>query len=77
MDIETSDIVTCLRDFKLSSYSYLVLSGEAPENAVSIISRSYFNIVVLLVSPFADRAVVGQNSLLIGSVFQLCVHLTV
>jgi len=55
----------------------IFLSGEAPENAVSIISRSYFDIVVLLVSPSADRAVVGQNFLLIGSVFQLCVHLTV
>jgi hypothetical protein len=55
----------------------IFLSGEAPENAVSIISRSYFDIVVLLVSPSADRAMVGQNPLLIGSVFQLCVHLTV
>jgi hypothetical protein len=61
---------------KLSCYSYLLLSGGAPEDALSIISLSAFDIVVLLVSPSADRAVVGQNSLLIDSVFQLCAHWT-
>jgi hypothetical protein len=69
MDIETADMITCTRDFNLSCYSYLFLSGEAPEDALSIISLSDFDIIVLLVLPSADRAVFSQNSLLIDSVF--------
>jgi len=53
-----------------------VFIGEAPENAVSIISRSDFDIGFIVLA-VRGSCCGWPEFLIIGSVFQLCLHLTV
>lgn len=64
MDIETSGTVTCPRGFKISCYSYWFLSGEAPEDAVSVIR--VLNSILSVYSSSLGSDVVGKHLLLVS-----------